>query len=56
MEPTETDVWTIYRKGLIDSEGRDKLLSLFREEGKIKERNRKKLMDRWRTPWQKQID
>ena len=59
MEPTEADVWSMYRKDLIDGEERDSLLSPFRYQRKEKEqskRNRKKLMNRWRTLSQKQFD
>jgi hypothetical protein len=59
MEPTEADVWTMYRRDLIDKEERDRLLSPFRYQRK--EAQRKKLekqqqLRRWKNLSQKQID
>ena len=59
MEPTEADVWTMYRRDLIDKEERDRLLSPFRYQHK--EAQRKKLekqqqLRRWKNLSQKQID
>ena len=59
MEPTEPDVWEMYRRDLIDEDERDRLLSPFRYQRK--EAQRKKLekqqqLRRWKNLSQKQID